>query len=159
MSMRIDGRVRWSCGSVDRHTAQRQPMNGTPWDVPLPRTVTRTARGSRLGARGSMSRVNDPRRLTARFDEAHPQLVENLLEDLALFAGEVAPRLLLEQREDIDHLRRTLEVRLRLVSGGRIGKVAEMDRGGARQRQHERGKRELRHLVIILANARVHAPC
>ena len=40
--MRIDGRVRWSRGSVDVHTAHVQPMKGTPLDVPLPRTVTFT---------------------------------------------------------------------------------------------------------------------
>ena len=38
--MRIDGRVRRSRGSVERHTAQSQPIAGTPCDVPLPSTVT-----------------------------------------------------------------------------------------------------------------------
>jgi hypothetical protein len=40
-SIRMDGRVRRSRGSVDRHTEQSQPMAGTPWEVPLPRTVIR----------------------------------------------------------------------------------------------------------------------
>ena len=40
-SIRIDGRVRRSRGSVDRQTAQSQPIAGTPCDVPLPSTVTR----------------------------------------------------------------------------------------------------------------------
>ena len=40
-SIRIDGRVRRSRGSDERQTAQSQPIAGTPWDVPLPRTVTR----------------------------------------------------------------------------------------------------------------------
>ena len=39
-SIRIDGRVRRSRGSVDRQTAQSQPIIGTPCDVPVPRTVT-----------------------------------------------------------------------------------------------------------------------
>src|SRR5215470_10916094 len=170
MSMRIDGRVRWSCGSVETHTAQRHPMNGTPWEVPLPRTVTRTTRGSglatrnsRLAARGSLlvawnSRVNDARCLAARLDKAHPQLVENLLEHLALFGREVAPRFLFEQRQDVDHLRRSFEVLLGLLTRRRIGEIAEMNGGGACQRQHEGGERELRHLVVILANARIRAP-
>src|SRR5262245_51716503 len=110
MSMRIDGRVRVSRGSVDRQTAQRQPMNGMPCDVPLPKTVTCTTRGSGLGTRSS-SRVDDAWRLPARLEEAHPQLVEHLLEHLTLFGRQVAPRLLFEQREDVDHLRRALEVR------------------------------------------------
>ena len=38
-SIRIDGRVRRSRGSVERQTAQSQPIAGTPCDVPLPRTV------------------------------------------------------------------------------------------------------------------------
>jgi hypothetical protein len=37
----VDGRLRRSRGSVDRHTAQVQPIIGTPCDVPLPRTMTR----------------------------------------------------------------------------------------------------------------------
>src|SRR5262249_13450924 len=184
MSMRIDGRVRWACGSVGTHTAQRHPMNRAPSEVPLPRTVTRTTRGpglatrnsrlatrrsqlaarnSRLAARGSRlvawnSRVNDARCLAARLDKAHPQLVENLLEHLALFGREVAPRFLFEQRQDVDHLRRSFEVLLGLLTRRRIGEIAEMNGGGACQRQHEGGERELRHLVVILANARIRAP-
>ena len=45
-SSRIDGRVRRSRGSVDRHTAQSQPMAGTPCDVPVPSIVTRNGRGA-----------------------------------------------------------------------------------------------------------------
>jgi hypothetical protein len=37
----MDGRVRRSWGSSDRHTAQVQPIIGTPCDVPLPKTLTR----------------------------------------------------------------------------------------------------------------------
>ncbi len=39
---RIDGRDRLSRGSVDRQTAQVQPIIGTPIDVPVPRNVTST---------------------------------------------------------------------------------------------------------------------
>ena len=40
--IRIEGRDRLSRGSVDRHTAQAQPIIGTPMDVPVPRKVTFT---------------------------------------------------------------------------------------------------------------------
>jgi len=40
--MRIEGRVRLSRGSSEAQTAQRQPMIGTPCDVPVPRKVMRT---------------------------------------------------------------------------------------------------------------------
>src|SRR6266404_6195673 len=69
-SMAIEGRVRRSRGSVERHTAQSQPIEGTPWDVPLPRTVT--------------LRFNNPLSRAGRFDEAQAKLVEDLLQDLAL---------------------------------------------------------------------------
>ena len=44
-SIRIDGRVRRSRGSVERQTAQSQPIAGTPCEVPVPRTVTRIGDG------------------------------------------------------------------------------------------------------------------
>ena len=37
----IDARVRLFRGSSDRHTSQLQAITGTPWDVPVPRNVTR----------------------------------------------------------------------------------------------------------------------
>ena len=57
---RIDGRVRRSRGSVDRHTAQSQPMAGTPLDVPVPSIVTRNGRGARRAAHGWMMRDVSP---------------------------------------------------------------------------------------------------
>ena len=60
--------------------------------------------------------------------------ISHLLEHLALFGGQVASRLLFEQREDVDHLRRAFEVRLGLRPGCGIGEVAEMNRRGARER-------------------------
>jgi hypothetical protein len=38
-------------GSVDVQTAQVQPIMGTPWDVPLPRTITSILLRERLGPR------------------------------------------------------------------------------------------------------------
>ena len=51
ISIRIDGRVRVSRGSVDRQTSQSQPIAGTPCHVPLPRTVMRRAEGKGIGLR------------------------------------------------------------------------------------------------------------
>src|ERR1700704_4296002 len=97
------------------------------------------------------SRLNDPLAAAGDLDEAHAKLVEHLVEDLALLGGEVAARLLLEEREDLDHLGRAFEVRGGALAGHRVGQVAEMDRRGARQREHEGGEGQLRlrlgHLV------------
>ena len=49
-----------------------------------------------------------------RLDEAQPQLVEHLLEQLPLFGRQVAARLRLEQRQDVDHLLRGRQIRLGL---------------------------------------------
>ena len=35
-----DGRIRRSRGSEEPQVAQRQPIIGTPWDVPVPRNLT-----------------------------------------------------------------------------------------------------------------------
>jgi hypothetical protein len=40
-SIKIAQRRRRLRGSADVHTAQRQPITGTPLEVPQPRTVTR----------------------------------------------------------------------------------------------------------------------
>src|SRR5712692_2581813 len=90
-SRRMDGRVRRSCGSSERHTAQSQPIAGTPPDVPLPRTMT--------------LRLNNPLPTPAGLDEAQAELIEHLLQELALLGGQIAAGLLLEQREDLNHLR------------------------------------------------------
>src|SRR5690348_16907734 len=46
VSTYTDARHRLSCGSVDRHVPQSQPIIGTPCDVPVPRNVMR--KGVRL---------------------------------------------------------------------------------------------------------------
>src|SRR5207237_4068961 len=91
-SIRIDGRVRRALGSVDRQTRQSQPIIGTPCDVPVPRSV--------------ILRLNNTLPAAGRLDVAQTQLVEHLLEHLPLLRGQIAARLLLEKREDVDHLLR-----------------------------------------------------
>ena len=79
-------------------------------------------------------------RCTTDFDESHSQFVEHLFEDLTLFRRQVAPGLLFEQREDVDHLRRGVEVRRRLLFGSGIDEIPEMDRRCTCERNHERGE-------------------
>ena len=86
---------------------------------------------------------------SAGLDVAHPQLVEELLEQLPLFGRQVAARLRLEQRQDVDHLLRGRQVRLRCLPGDRIGNVAEVHGGGVRQRQHERGEVDPPSPVVV----------
>src|SRR3954469_6034022 len=129
-SSRIDGRVRRSFGSVERQTAQSHPIDGTPCDVPLPSTVT--------------SRLNNPLSAAGRFDEAQAKLVEHRLEHLTFFGGEVALGLLLEERENLDHLRGAFEVRLARLARRGIGQIAEVNRRAAGERDHERGERQSR---------------
>ena len=59
------------------------------------------------------------------------QLVQHLFEHLTLFRRQVPPRLLFEQREDVDHLACPLEIWRLESAPRRIGDVAEMDGGGA----------------------------
>src|SRR5262245_6835986 len=125
-SIKIDGRLRRSRGSVERHTRHSQPIIGTPWEVPVPGSVT--------------LRFKNPLSATRRRHKAHSQLVKHLLEHLALFCRQVTLGFLLQQLEDVNHLRRPFEVRLGLLSGGRIGQVAEMNGRGTGQREDERRK-------------------
>src|SRR5262245_12805888 len=127
ISIRIDGRVRRSRGSFERQTSQSQPIIGTPCDVPVPRSVILRLNNAFLAGR----RLNVP----------HSQLVEDLLQHLTLFRRQVAARLLIEERQNLDHLRRTDEIRLG-PRAGRIRQIAEMNGRRTGQRQHERGKRE-----------------
>src|SRR6266550_6470295 len=98
-------------------------------------------------------RFDDAFAATRDLDEAHPQLVEQLRENLALLRRQVAAGLLLQERQDFDHLRGALQVRLGARARERIWQVAEMDRGRAPERQHKRGERERRrrigHLIKI----------
>src|SRR5579862_5748863 len=110
-SSRMDGRMRLSCGSVERHTAQSQAIAGTPCDVPVPSRVTRMQEAS------GCSGLNDPRRAALDLDVAHPQFEQDLLDDLALLRRQIAARLVLEQRENLNHLPRAGQIRLEPLAG------------------------------------------
>src|SRR5215471_18777950 len=121
--MRMEGRVRRSRGSLEWQTAQSHPIIGTPWDVPVPRRV--------------ILRFNDPLAAALRLDVPEAQLVEYLLEDLALLGRQIAARLHLKHLENVDHLRSAFEVWLDALTGTRILEIAEVDGGRAGQRHHE----------------------
>src|SRR5262249_15426963 len=137
-----------------------------PCEVPLPRTVTRIrAEGKKQRARGtgpraSASRFDDASGRAFGFDETHAELVEDLLEHLTFLRRQIAARFLLEQRENLDHLRGAVEVRLRLLARHGIGEIAEMNGGGAGERQHERRERQslLRHFAKIIKCPTTTAP-
>src|SRR5262249_16963235 len=110
-------------------------IEGTPCEVPLPSTVT--------------LRLNNPLPAAGHLDKPQAQLIQHLLEDLPFFGREVAACLLIEKREDFDHLGGAFEI-LR-ADGARdgIGQGAEMNRRGARQREHEPGEAERRRVRLI----------
>src|SRR5436190_5490039 len=64
-SSRHDVRSRLSRGSSERHTAQSQPMAGTPVDVPVPSKVARIA-GSMPGNRAPHGRIRYHSRMGRR---------------------------------------------------------------------------------------------
>lgn len=72
-----------------------------------------------------------------RFHEAEPQLVEHHLEQLTLFCGEVAARLFFEEREDVDHLARGLQIDRPGLGLSGLEAIAEMHGSGRREREDE----------------------
>ena len=57
ISIRIEGRVRWSRGSVERQTSHRQPIIGTPCEVPVPRNVTLRLNNALSASDASTNRI------------------------------------------------------------------------------------------------------
>ena len=86
------------------------------------------------------SRRDDSLFLALRFDESQPQFVENGFEQLPLFGAEIAAGFFFEQRKNIDHLPRSLQVDGARLGLSRLEAIAEMDGRGRGQRQHERRK-------------------
>src|SRR3954471_22708938 len=120
-------RIRRSRGSADLQTVQSQPIIGTPCDVPVPRKVIFTADAAPPGRR---LREDDALLAFLGLDEAHAELVEQIVDELGLGRQQVALRLRLQHGEDLDHLPGGGKVRLGALSGVRVGNVAKLDRGG-----------------------------
>src|SRR6266850_45168 len=87
-------------------------------------------------------RLDDALAAAGGFNEPHAQLVQDLCEHLALLGRQIAASLLIEQRQDLDHLRGAIEVELAAFAGDRVEQVAEMDRRGGGERQHEGSERQ-----------------
>src|SRR5262249_31668033 len=96
ISMRMDGLVRRSLGSLERHTPQSQPIIGTPCEVPVPSRVT--------------LRLNRLFPAASDLHESKPQFVQDLLEYLTLLGAEVTSGLLVEERKNVNHLLGALEI-------------------------------------------------
>jgi len=88
----------------------------------------------------ALSRLDDAWGIFAQRDKAHPELVEQLFEYLALFCGQVASRLLFEQREDVDDLLRRGQIRLARLIRARLRQIAEVYGRGVRERDDEAGE-------------------
>src|SRR5262245_54542487 len=148
-------------------------MSGTPCDVPVPRNSTRagalavltlrlrspldvlgvTLSLSNGTGRGRRSRDDDARRLggraLGRLDVPQAQLVDDLLEQLALLRGQIAFSLLFEQREDVDELTCGGDIGFAVLPGRGIGDVAEVKRRRVSKREHEADKRHAARLVFV----------
>ena len=113
-----------SRGSGERHVRQSHAIIGTPCDVPVPRKVTFTL-------------WLDDAWLLLRLDETQPQIVDEVVEQLGFGWIEIAACLVLQQRQEIDHLCRGDKVRLTGLAAHGVGQVAKVDGGSGAERQHE----------------------
>ena len=68
---------------------------------------------------------------------------------MPLFCGEIAARLLFEQREDLDHLLRGRQVRLCSLASDGIGNIAKVHGSRVRERQHEADEGDGRSFMIV----------
>src|SRR5579872_4677648 len=115
-SSMIEGRVRRSCGSVERHTAQSHPKVGTPIDVPLPSTVKVAFIFSVLtsGRSGRGSRLRRTRDGVRYLHIGHAQFVQTILQEILFDRRQVAFGLLRNQTQGIDGLARANDIDTRL---------------------------------------------
>src|SRR5438876_3959560 len=113
-STSTEGRVRWSRGSEEWHTAQSQPMVGTPIDVPLPSTVSLAfiVNGFPFPYRS----LRRPSHRIGHFDVGHAQLVKNVLEKVFFGGSQVAFGFFRQQTQGVDGLSRSDEVKTRLAA-------------------------------------------
>src|SRR5579863_1194451 len=84
-SINTDGRVRRSRGSLEWHTAQSQPIVGTPIEVPLPSTVSVAFI---LSSGGDLLRAF--RNRVGHFHVRHAHFVKRVLQEIFFFGSEIA---------------------------------------------------------------------
>src|SRR4051812_27555190 len=110
VAMSTEVRSRRSFGSVDLQTAQSQPIIGTPCDVPVPRNVIFTA--NEADRRRRALREDDALLAFLGLDETHAELVQQVVDQLRLGRKQVALRLGLQHRQNLDHLASRGQIRL-----------------------------------------------
>src|ERR1700730_8997072 len=142
-----EGRSRLSWGSFEVHTRQCQPKDGTPIEVPEPRTVTfmgaggmidrmalRTAsiqekkRADHLGARFRFGLGRLCRGRLIDFDVSHFHLCNQIEEQVVRFGREIALRFFVKGIEHIDEFAGRVGIDHRLA-GARISIGAQYHRG------------------------------
>src|SRR5690606_26492013 len=87
-------------------------------------------------------------------DVAHPKVEQRLREDAFLLTAEIAARLLLKQRDQIDALPRKREVHRALSTHG-IGSITEVEQRRVAEREDERRKVDRRQIGAAAARARL----
>src|SRR5665213_4537998 len=110
--MCTEGRRRRSRGSSEWHTAQRQPIIGTPTLVPEPSTVIRMDSEAILRSGLLFLRFHLRHCLLALhgLNKAESQLRKCVLHQALLLHRHIAPRLFLQHREQVDGMARNAEI-------------------------------------------------
>jgi MazG family protein len=95
-------------------------------------------------------RLDNPLPAILRRDEPHAQLEQHLLQHLPLFGREIAAGLQIEEGQDLDDLRRAVEIGFRLLLAREwIRDIAEMDRRVGRKADDELDEGQPRRLWLI----------
>ncbi len=94
-------------------------------------------------------RFDDAALALLRLHETHAQLVQQVVHETRFGFAEVALGLLLQERDELDHLRGAGQVRLDSFSGAGIGDIAEMDGRGRGEREDEASERDRLGFLIL----------
>src|SRR5947209_524499 len=142
----MEGRNRLSRGSSEVHTAQWQPMVGTPTLVPEPRTV--------IFAEDSTSGFLRRRfgGLFRNLDKAEPQFREGIFQQALLFHGQIALGFVEQNAHQIDGVARQRQFRLGLFIFAE-GHHSKLHFALRAQRQHEESERRRRQRRQIFVSS------
>ena len=86
-------------------------------------------------------------------DSQFPEQSKHLIDELTLLGCQVAPRLFLEHRDDLNQLRGGLEIRLARLVGHGVWQIAEVHSGVAGEREDERDETDFQ-LIVWLTHGR-----
>lgn len=87
-------------------------------------------------------RFDDAAFALLRLDEPHAELVQEVVDEARFLRAEIPLRLLLQERDQLDHLGGGNQVRLHPLAGARIGDVAEVHGRGRGKRKNEATERD-----------------